>query len=558
MNMRYLILMLALLSACKSFAQDLQFSKWQFGERAGLNFTGAALPSNLALPNSVNFVPIEGCASIADTNGHLLFFTDGITVWQATGSTYAIINPNTPLMGNASSAQNAVIVPRPGVADRYYIFTIDGSTGSKKGLFYSEFDFSGGIGTIVFANTPLRALDSTNHLVNVDENYKNISEAITTTLASYPDYWVTAYVKTDASVNGTLCSYLVQSSGVNTAPASSSPGPGVVHNAKCLKISPNGQFIALGNNTHLFMSTFNAANGSIGGFSTSVSANGAYGIEFSPNSANVYFTPFVDGLNVIRKFAVTLSTPTITDIPVTDAFPNSGYDQASALQRAIDGRIYVAQYKHSNNISVISEPNNLNAPAFGDHTIFLGDKRSTYGLPQWVYTHPGQCVSIQNLTAPLFNVNAGSTDHRQASLTINASNIIDTGATAVYHAGNSVTLDVGFSSNYGSNSFIYIEGCSNLFGAATSPRAYTETQSVIENEKVFRIYPNPSTGTVTVESSSLLKYISVFSIDGKLVLYQSEVQPHLQSINLQGLSSGIYIIMAETDNGMQSGKIIKN
>ncbi|MCF8295770.1 MAG: hypothetical protein K9I34_06865, partial [Bacteroidales bacterium] len=52
---------------------------WYFGSYAGLNFcTGTPIPlTNGALSTS------EGCATICDPNCNLLFYTDGITVWNA-------------------------------------------------------------------------------------------------------------------------------------------------------------------------------------------------------------------------------------------------------------------------------------------------------------------------------------------------------------------------------------------------------------------------------------------------------------------------------------------
>ncbi|MEP7128724.1 MAG: hypothetical protein ABI729_07645, partial [Chitinophagales bacterium] len=55
-----------------------QADNWYFGVYAGLNF-GTSTPTVLT-DGKVN-TP-EGCSSISDTAGSLLFYTDGITVWN--------------------------------------------------------------------------------------------------------------------------------------------------------------------------------------------------------------------------------------------------------------------------------------------------------------------------------------------------------------------------------------------------------------------------------------------------------------------------------------------
>ena len=62
----------------------------------------------------------EGSSSISDSNGQLLFYTDGVTVWDKNN---AVMQNGTGLMGNGSSTQSALIVPC--TCDKYFIFTTD-------------------------------------------------------------------------------------------------------------------------------------------------------------------------------------------------------------------------------------------------------------------------------------------------------------------------------------------------------------------------------------------------------------------------------------------------
>ena len=103
---------------------------WYFGENAGLDFNSGfpiALTDGQLNTN-------EGCASISDNNGDLLFYTDGMTVYNKNH----IIMPNGfGLLGNTSSTQSGIIIKKPTSNTIYYLFTADGTSGNSGGLNYS-------------------------------------------------------------------------------------------------------------------------------------------------------------------------------------------------------------------------------------------------------------------------------------------------------------------------------------------------------------------------------------------------------------------------------------
>src|SRR4051794_7807308 len=103
------IFILFCLCAITSRAQN-QTTKWYFGGQAGLDFMGGG-PT--ILTNGM-CSPWEGCASIASPAGALLFYTDGITIWN---STHAVMANGSGLFGNSSSTQSGVIVKQPGNAN---------------------------------------------------------------------------------------------------------------------------------------------------------------------------------------------------------------------------------------------------------------------------------------------------------------------------------------------------------------------------------------------------------------------------------------------------------
>jgi hypothetical protein len=67
----------------------------------------------------------EGCASIADQNGNLLFYTDGMSIWN---SSHNIMANGTGMNGGHSSTQAALILQKPGSSNLYYVFTVIGNT----------------------------------------------------------------------------------------------------------------------------------------------------------------------------------------------------------------------------------------------------------------------------------------------------------------------------------------------------------------------------------------------------------------------------------------------
>ena len=117
---------------------------WYFGDYAGMDFRNG---SPVALTNSA-MSQYEGCATISDKDGNLLFYTDGMTVWN---KNHSIMQNGTGLMGAPSSSQSGIIVPKPGSNNLYYIFTVPFET-DPGGLRYSIVDMTlnGGLGAVTY------------------------------------------------------------------------------------------------------------------------------------------------------------------------------------------------------------------------------------------------------------------------------------------------------------------------------------------------------------------------------------------------------------------------
>ena len=122
---------------------------WFFGEEAGLNFN-----TNPPSIEDGSLSTDEGSASISNSNGVLQFYTDGSTIYNNTG---AIMDNGTGLLGDSSSSQSAIIVPKPLDPNIYFVFTVGNQQngGGGNGVAYSIIDMSlnGGLGRVTSKNT---------------------------------------------------------------------------------------------------------------------------------------------------------------------------------------------------------------------------------------------------------------------------------------------------------------------------------------------------------------------------------------------------------------------
>jgi len=127
------------------FAQK-QNNFWYFGKNAALDFNGF---DPFPLANSKMDAP-AGAASVSDSTGKLLFYTDGASIWN---SSHQKIN-SSDMSGDPWSTQSATIVPDPDTVDQYFVFTTrrfdSTSPTNYGGNFYKIRIKSGETGTIIY------------------------------------------------------------------------------------------------------------------------------------------------------------------------------------------------------------------------------------------------------------------------------------------------------------------------------------------------------------------------------------------------------------------------
>ncbi|MBC5836135.1 T9SS type A sorting domain-containing protein [Flavobacterium sp. F372] len=169
------------------------------------------------------------------------------------------------------------------------------------------------------------------------------------------------------------------------------------------------------------------------------------------------------------------------------------------------------------------------------------------------------CVPCLNDVLVTLNVASPFTDLIQASQTITAVNTINVGATGIYHATNEVLLKAGFTSVSGSICRAYIEGCSNDFEARQIQKTNLDSaskknsnNSTIDSYQ-FKIFPNPTTGKVTIAHNEKTQIVSVFNFLGQKVIEIKPTSAQQTEIDLTSFPSGIYVI----SNGSYDQKVIK-
>ena len=227
-----------------SYSQN-EAANWYFGYGGGIRFNQIA--NTVASVNDGQLFTNEGCASISDDTGGLLFYTDGTSIWN---KNHAIMQNGFGLFGDSSSTQSAIIVPKPNDPDIYYVFTVDNALdGFNYGLNYSEINITldGGLGGVTVKNTNL---------------LQRSSEKITAVLKDCitKSIWVVAFASVDGNnenLFNTYHAFEVNDLGVNPVAVKSTFNLIVGDARGYLKLSPDGTKMASANATDgLFLYDF--------------------------------------------------------------------------------------------------------------------------------------------------------------------------------------------------------------------------------------------------------------------------------------------------------------
>jgi gliding motility-associated-like protein len=368
---------------------------WYFGDHAGIDFRSG---DAVLLTNENVMSAIKSTGVICDSVGNLLFFTDGVTVWDRN---FDKMPYGQGLDGDQFANQPCLIVPQPGDSGVYYIFTVDvltfkpDHTYTTKGLEYTviNMNYRGGLGDATSRwNVPLLS---------------PVSQKLTAVKHSNNrDFWVIAH-KWDSDE---FYAFLVQETGIS-APVVSHAGPvvggGLAEQTNAygyMKASPDGHKLglAISGKNMVELLDFDNTNGVVSNsntFTFTIPEVTPYGFEFSSDSKKAYTSVFKLGGNgpptsPSRVFqfdlAAGFNNPVLID--------SIAGERLGDLQLAVDGRIYISRtvtlFTPRDSLDVIYNPtrpgracnyNSLNNVAGSGFS--LSGRHPYYSLPNLVQSY---------------------------------------------------------------------------------------------------------------------------------------------------------------------------
>lgn len=354
-----IICLLALIEQTK--AQGIA-NKWYFGSGAGLDF-GSGTP--VSVTGAIN--TYEGSASVSDAAGNLLFYTDGVSIWN---KNHQVMSNGSGLAGDFSTTQAALIVQKPSSNNIYYVFTADNQCGPD-GLRVSEVDMSlnNGLGDVT-VNKNILLQDSTTERITAVRHCNG------------KDIWVITH---DFGSN-MFRTFLVTGAGVSMIPVTSAAGS--VYGTSMLnasavgymKASPTGKKIAIANYGQDYFELFDFDNttGMVSNAMMFPSFNDAYGLEFSPDGTKLYVSGvFFPNIYQYDVFAGNAAAIAASATVIGQA------NTPGALQLGPDGRIYIVQYM-SSALDVIANPNAAGITCgFMANAVTLTASAGQIGLPNF-------------------------------------------------------------------------------------------------------------------------------------------------------------------------------
>lgn len=388
-----------LLSVNASYAQKKRANHWYFGWEAGIDF-GSGLP----VPDTAGkLTSIEGCSSISDTLGNLLFYSNGETIWN---KNHDIMLNGSNLIGNQSCVQSCLIVPAPKSNVNYYVFTNGESGGFGYSLYYSIVDMSldGGNGAVIPTSKNIMLFDT-------------CTEEIAGTMhCNATDYWIVARQAASSNVSNFYV-YRLGSAGLSSPIIQ--PFNTLNYVVGNLSFSQDGSLLSFSVlDSTIFLFDFDTQNGTLSLRDSIVLPfrnQMVYSTAISPDNSKLYATIWDNGFVLgdtnycyvsqfdLNSGNISNSRINLDSVSFLLGSPN-GYGFTGRLQLAPDQRIYVSRWNQAS--PFITNPNtpysldsidvvhNPNLPGFScgfqRNFLHLNHKPTQIGLPNFV----------SNFTAP--------------------------------------------------------------------------------------------------------------------------------------------------------------
>ncbi len=364
-------------------------NQWYFGERAGIEFTMGTRPIT---DDNVMDSP-EGCASISDINGDLLFYTNGSSIWN---KDHLVMQNGDSIGGDSTAIQSALIVPFTDETTLFYVFTSEEVYGTgeyQNKLAVVDMKADSARGRVIVKNIALN-----NH------GTEKLSSSSSTGLG---------WLVTHEFGNNIFRSNFIRDLGIG--PTIYSPIGEVydetdeIQASGAIKFSNGNQLIASAlprsSGSFLEILDFDQTTGAISNprLIDLQENDPVYGLEFSQDVSKLYVTTnAAAGSRLIQYDLDSISADNAaTDIQSTkfDGYPTGA--NYGSLQMGPDGVIYMA-VDNSTLIGTISSPSGDDAGASFDPEGFdLLTRTSRLGLPNFSQEE------TSNVTGPGIVANVG-------------------------------------------------------------------------------------------------------------------------------------------------------
>jgi gliding motility-associated-like protein len=366
---------------------------WVLGEY-GLSFNTPLV--NINLINGTVFG--ESGASVCDANGQLLFYTDGSYVKDRNNNFMPNGQSSLTSVANfatGSTTQGACIVPVPGNAQQYYIFSltsVEFAANAGK-LFYSKVDMAlnNGMGDVIVGE---KAIPIGN----------NHSEKLIAIQGSRCNIWVI----TSSRIAPEFRAYEVTEAGVNTTPVTSPTGS-INYNhytLGTLTASPDNKKILVSgaplNGGGLEIFQFDQASGMLSNPLLVDSSEPFYAACFSSNQTKIYGINYYHTGN-IYQYDLNQPNPLLSKTLIRSGVGFS-FDK---IKLGFDGKVYVKG--KSNTLDVIHQPNvaGLGCDFESDAIIFNSTGNISGALPNSVplFIKEPDTFSVTHVAGPCWGVN---------------------------------------------------------------------------------------------------------------------------------------------------------
>ncbi|MFZ1611926.1 MAG: T9SS type A sorting domain-containing protein [Chitinophagales bacterium] len=490
--MKYFILLSIVAQLCSNAYPQGRDANWVFGDSVGLYFGSDG--SITSYPSVIK--GFESQASISDSLGNLLFYTNGVNVWtynhevMSNGDGLEIGQIFWEDMGS-SITQGVIILPTLKKPNEYYIFYIAYSIIpiDNFGLRYSivDMNLNSGMGEVISKNISIYEGITTEKLSAIKH-------------ANGRDWWLISRQRISGEPVDSLkfIKFLVSPNGID--------GPyyqsyGAQNEWSYLNLgyygemvfSPQGDKLAYTAGTNLDIYDFDRCTGQLGHEKTiyDIADQFTYGCAFSPDGNKIYVSTFQSD----NLYQYCLNCEKEIDSTQELIYHVTGNYDIGQLELGPDNKIYfTTPYGEipneiynvkTMNLCVINNPNELGLACDVDtNTIYLGGERTLAGLPNM----------------PNYNLGA--------------------------LAGS---------------------GCDTLTSVIQS----------IENNHI-QFYPNPAYEYIIISGEiNPNDIIKIYSADGRVVLHE-KINTTNTKVDISTLPSGVYVIQISEDGWVKySEKLLK-